>query len=587
MVRLFSLAACLVATLPSFAAEPVAAPAPVGTRVADFTRTDLVAGTPWSLSDAGRDRKPTVVVFLATACPVSNAVVPKLAGMAKRLQGEATFLGVYAHPSDSADDAAKHAAANTLPFATVHDADGSLAKRFRVDRVPSAFVLDGGLNVRYMGRVDDQDAPGVHRANPTTRDLGNALDAVIDGRAVTLNYAAPAGCKLLADAAAPVATAVTYHNEVARILQAKCQGCHRPGEAAPFPLMSFKDAKSWAGMMREVVADDVMPPWHADAKPGHFVNDRRLSAADKATLLAWLDAGCPEGDVSKSPPAKDYTQGWRLPRVPDLVVKMSKPIDVPAQFMMGAIGMPYVYVKGDANFAEDTWVTGVEVRPGFREAIHHVIVYLIPPGHTLKELVKDDGFSRHMLGAYVPGDEVNVYGPGLAKKILKGSVLLFEVHYTPNGKAGRDQSCIGLMTTKTPPAKEVKSDAAITHKFAIPPGDGNYSPKVAVLTFDKPVTLLNMTPHMHVRGKAFRYDLVTPDGQREVLLNVPKYDFNWQTGYALKEPRHLPAGSRIECTAWYDNSKGNPSNPDPTKRVTWGNQTWEEMMIGFVEYVAE
>ena len=581
MVRLVSLAACLALASPLTAGDP----APLGTRVADFARTDLTSNTPWSLGDASRERKPTVVAFLATSCPVSNAVVPKLVGLAKRLKGEANFVAIYAHPSDSADDAAKHAAANKLTFPAVHDGDGSLAKRFLVDRVPTVCVLDGGLNVRYFGRVDDQDAPGVHRDKPTTRDLGNAVDAVIDGRAVTVPFTTAAGCKLLAPEAAKVATAVTYHAEVSRIVQAKCQGCHRPGEAAPFALMNFKDAKSWAGMMREVVADGVMPPWHADAKPGHFVNDRRLSSADKATLLEWLDAGCPEGDPAKSPPAKDYTQGWRLPRVPDVVVKMAKPVDVPAQFLMGAIGMPYVYVKGDVEFAEDTWVTGVEVRPGFREAIHHVIVYLIPPGKQLKELVKDDGFSRHLLAAYVPGDEANVYPAGLAKLIPKGSLLLFEVHYTPNGKPGRDQSYLGLMTTKTPPARIVKSDAAITHKFAIPPGDANYSPKVAVLKFDTPVTLLNVTPHMHVRGKAFRYDLVTPDGTREVLLNVPKYDFNWQTGYAFKEPRALPAGSRIECTAWYDNSKGNPSNPDPTKRVTWGNQTYEEMMIGFVEYV--
>jgi len=449
MLRLFSAVALLAAASPLAAAEP----APVGTRVVDFTRTDVAAGVPWTLSEAGRDRKATVVVFLAASCPVSNAVVPKVVGLAKRLKGDVSVVGVYAHPADTAEDAAKHAAANKLPFPVLHGADGSLAKRFQVDRVPTVFVLDGGLNVRYMGRVDDQDAPGVHKPNPTTRELGNAVDAVIDGRAVTVPYAAPAGCKLLAEPAAAVATAVTYHNEVARILQAKCQGCHRPGEAAPFALTGFKDAKAWAGMMREVVADDVMPPWHADAKPGHFTNDRRLSAADKATLLAWIDAGCPEGDPKQSPPDKAYTQGWRLPRAPDLVVKMNKAIDVPAQFMMGAIGMPYHYVKGDAEFAEDTWVTGLEVRPDFREAIHHIIVFVVPPGKHLKELVKDDGFSRHLLAAYVPGDEANVLSPGLGKLIPKGAMLLFEVHYTPNGKAGRDQSCIGLITTKTPPGK--------------------------------------------------------------------------------------------------------------------------------------
>ncbi len=560
---------------------------PVGSRVPDFTRPDASTGQPWGLAEAARDKKATVVAFLATGCPVSNATVPKLLALAKRHKESASFVAVYAHPADNAADAAAHAKQYALTFPAVHDAGGKLARQFNVDRVPTVFVLDGGLNVRYMGRVDDQDAPGVRKATATTKELAQALAAVIDGREVQTAYAEPAGCKLLAETDPAAKTAATYHKEIARIVQAKCQVCHRPGEAAPFALMTYKDAKAWSGMIREVVADGVMPPWHADAPIGHFRNDRRLSDADKGTLLAWIDAGCPEGDPKDEPPAKTYTSGWRLPREPDTIVKMSKPVDVPAQFMYGLMGMPYSYVMGDTTFAEDTWVKGLEVRPDFREAIHHIIVFLIPPGKNLRDLVRESNFSRHMLTAYVPGDEVQSYPDNMAKFVPKGAKLLFEVHYTPNGKAGRDQSFVGMITTKTPPALRVKSEAAIMHKFSIPPGDANYSPNIATLKLDKPVTLLAMTPHMHVRGKAFRYVLVTPDGQRETLLSVPKYDFNWQVGYALAEPRKLPAGSRIECQAWYDNSAGNPANPDPTKRVTWGNQTWEEMMIGFVEYLEE
>jgi thiol-disulfide isomerase/thioredoxin len=557
--------------------------------VAYFTRPDASTGQPWGLAEAARDKKATVVSFLATGCPVSNATVPKLLALAKRHKESASFVAVYAHPADNAADAAAHAKQYGLTFPAVHDAGGKLAKQFNVDRVPTVFVLDGGLNVRYMGRVDDQDAPGVRKATASTKELAQALAAVIDGREVTVPYAEPAGCKLLAEADPAAKTAATYHSEIARIIQAKCQACHRPGEAAPFALMTYKDAKSWAGMIREVVADGVMPPWHADAPRGHFRNDRRLSDADKATLLAWIDAGCPEGDPKDEPPAKTYTAGWRLPREPDLVIKMAKTIDVPAQFMMGMVGMPYQYVQGETKVAEDTWVSAVEVRPDLRAAIHHIIVFVIPPDQKLRDLLRggEAAFSRHMLTAYVPGDEAQVYPEGMAKFVPKGSTLLFEVHYTPNGKAGRDRSAVGMVTTKTPPATRVRSDAAITHRLSIPPGAANYSPEIAVLTFDKPVTLLDLTPHMHVRGKAFRFDLVTPDGKRETLLNVPKYDFNWQVGYALAAPRKLPAGSRIECQAWYDNSAGNPANPDPSKRVTWGNQTWEEMMIGFVEYLEE
>ena len=401
---------------------------------------------------------------------------------------------------------------------------------------------------------------------------------------MTTPFSPAAGCLLARDDAPVTPSAVTYHKEVARLVQAKCQDCHRAGEAAPFALTSFRQAKAWSAMIREVVADNVMPPWHADAAPGHFANDRRLSPAEKATLLEWIDAGCPEGNPADAPPAKTYTAGWRLGREPDRVVTMSKPVAVPAQYMYGAIGMPYQYVKGAGEFAEDTWVQAIEVRPDFRQALHHIIVYVIPEGSNLRELAQDDGFARHMLAAFVPGDSPVVFPDGMAKKIPKGAKLLFENHYTPNGKAGVDQSCVGLILADGPPTHEVKGDTSINHDFKIPPGEPNHSVPGSAVVFPKASTVIALTPHMHLRGKAFRYDLVTPDGKREVLLRVPKWDFNWQVAYAPAKPIKVPAGGRIECVAWYDNSAANPANPDPTKRVRWGQQTWEEMMLGFIEY---
>jgi hypothetical protein len=224
-------------------------------------------------------------------------------------------------------------------------------------------------------------------------------------------------------------------------------------------------------------------------------------------------------------------------------------------------------------------VRAVEVRPGYRAAVHHIIVYMLLPNEPLN----DDNFARHMLGTYVPGDAPVVFPEGMARKVPKGTKLLFELHYTPNGTPGEDRSQIGLVLAKGPPKLEAKTDAAAERALAIPAGAANHEVP-ASFKFERAATLMAFTPHMHLRGKAFKYELVKPDGTREVLLNVPKYDFNWQASYILAKPKAVPAGSRIECTAWYDNTAKNPFNPNPKKQVTWGNQTWDEMMIGFFEY---
>jgi hypothetical protein len=330
-------------------------------------------------------------------------------------------------------------------------------------------------------------------------------------------------------------------------------------------------------MLREVVADDVMPPWHADAPPGHFKNDRRLTAADKKTLLAWVDQGCPEGDAKDAPPPRKFTDGWRLGREPDEVLTMPKAMKVPASG-----SMPYEYVNVGKPFTEDKWVTAIEVRPEQRAVVHHIIAFMMPPGSTMLDLMTPE-FGSFMLGAYVPGDQPIVAGPKQARKIVKGTQILLEVHYTPNGKAVTDKSSIGLCYTKEPPESELYCASVMNGRFRIPPGADNHEVKSEQL-FPKATTLLSVTPHMHVRGKAFKYEVVTKDGKRETILNVPKYDFNWQATYDFATPVEMPAGAKLECTAWYDNSSKNPFNPDPKKTVRWGDMTNDEMMIGFTLY---
>lgn len=586
-VRVFRIVAltCFAIGFPPslVAADP---PAPVGTRIADFTLTDSVSGKPWSLAQKTRDAKATVVVFTATGCPVNNAYLPRLAELSKRFAKEGVvFVAINSHSNDDLATVAAHVKEYAIPYPVLKDDGTTVADKFAVERVPTAYVLDAGRNVRYKGRIDDQFAPGRHAAKATTRDLATAINAVVDGREVAVSYVEPAGCKLTREKK-PAATdsSVTYHKDVARIIQAKCQMCHRPGEPTPFSLLTYKHAKGWADMIREVVTDGVMPPWHATAPKGHFINDRRLSDEQKKTLLTWVEQGCPEGDPKDGPEPVTYAKGWRLGREPDVVVKMSQKVDVPAQYVWGLSGMPYQYIPAGEPMKEDTWVQAVEVRPDLRSALHHIIVFILPPGKRLQEAAGDGNFGKLMLAAYVPGDDPVIFPEGTAKFLPKGSRLIFEMHYTPNGKAGTDQSYVGLILAKQPPKRVTTTDAIKNERFTIPPGAPAHEVK-ATRRFDQEVILTAMTPHMHVRGKAFKYELIDGETQKfETLLDVPKYDFNWQVGYALAKPRRIPVGSVLICTALFDNSDKNPMNPDPTKRVKWGQQTWEEMMIGFVEY---
>lgn len=623
-------------------------PAPIGTRIADFSLNDPVSGKAWSLAEQARDAKAVVVVFMGTECPVSNAYAPKLADLMKKYADQGVvFIGINSNEQDEAEAVARHAKSYQLPYPVLKDDGFKLAEKFSVVRIPEAFVLDGQRFVRYRGRIDDQFTPIAKRDKATSREMLDAVDAVLAGREVKTASTTPAGC-LLGRSKSPVAAkpgeAVSYTKHVAPIIQHHCQGCHRAGEVGPFKLMNYKDAAAWADNIKEVVTEGRMPPWHADPKVGHFANDRRLSDAEKTTLLAWIDQGCNKGNPQDEPPAKSYVTGWAIGQ-PDVVLKMTKTISIPAS--AGPLGMPYQYVHVGEIFKEDTWVQAAEARPDNHALVHHIIAYVIPPKdyvdpdvmtftpEKIRELQRQqaaagnannkkdgaaagagnrsgrggggglanlaraflpntgaelqkrtptlDGIGQGLLIAYAPGDQPMVLPPGQAKKIPKGSQIVLQMHYTPNGKAGTDCSSIGLIYAKEPPRHEVRTRSVANPRFEIPPGEANYEVK-AVKAFEKDAVITTFLPHMHYRGKSFLYELVYPDGKREPILNVPKYDFNWQTTYELAKPIKVPAGTKIECTAFYDNSKNNPFNPNPKSTVYWGEQTWEEMMIGFIDY---
>ena len=550
----------------------------VGRKIDNFTLKDT-AGKDRSLADF-KDNKAVVVFFVGTECPVNNAYLPRLAELHKAYAGKGVqFLAVNANTQDTAERVAEHAKKFAIPFPVLKDEGNVVADRFGARRTPEAFLLDAGGKVCYHGRIDDQFGIGFNRPKPTRRDLAEALDELLAGKQVSRPTTEAAGC-LIGRIAKPRADAtVTYAKHVSRLLQNHCQECHRPGQIGPMPLLTYRDAQAWAEMIKEVVSGGRMPPWHADPKHGKFANDRRLAPEEKQTLLAWIDQGCPKGDDKDLPPRKEFPEGWRMGK-PDQVFTMDTEYTVPAAAPKS--GIPYKYFMVPTKFDEDRWVQAAEARPGNRAVVHHILVYILDPKKGKLERTID-GIGSGLLVAFAPGDQPLRLGPGEAKKVPKDSVIVFQMHYTPNGTEQADRSSVGVIFAKEPPKLEVKTRAVSGRRLEIPPGDDNYK-VTSTSTFDQDTLLTSLMPHMHLRGKSFAYRAVYPDGKAEVLLTVPRFDFGWQQSYLLDKPLPLPAGTRIECTAYFDNSAKNPNNPDPTKTVRWGDQTWDEMMIGFLDY---
>ena len=382
-------------------------------------------------------------------------------------------------------------------------------------------------------------------------------------------------CMLVLGSAGWVAAATpTFSKDVAPILYQRCLECHRPGEAAPMSFQNYQEVRPWAKAIKQQVAIHAMPPWDADPKVDKFKNDRSLTDAQIATLTQWADAGAPEGNAKDMPKMPEFTKGWVIGN-PDATFNTGVDFKIPASGVV-----PYQYFKVDPGFKEDTWVQSVEVRPQQRSQVHHILVFVQPPsGPAMRN---GEQFSNMLIG-YAPGVPSLTFDPDTAFLVKAGSTFQFQVHYTTNGKEATDRAVLGIKIRKDRPVYRAFSGSAMQQRLDIPPGDPNYETH-AIYKFTEDVTMMDMTPHMHLRGKAFKYVMTYPDGRTEELLNVPHYDFNWQLSYIFAEPRKIPAGSKLEATAWYDNSPNNKFNPDPSKEVRWGDQTFQEMMIGFFNY---
>jgi Copper type II ascorbate-dependent monooxygenase, C-terminal domain len=385
----------------------------------------------------------------------------------------------------------------------------------------------------------------------------------------------------------------TFYKDVLPILQNHCQSCHRVGEVAPMPLVTYEQTRAWAGAMAHAVEMKTMPPWFADPRYGHFTNDVSLSPRQIATISAWAAGGAPAGDARDTPTPRKWASEWNIPQ-PDLVVQMPRAVQIPAR---GEV--EYTYEIVPTHFAEDRWVQMSEFRPGSPAHVHHAVVYIRPPdSQWLRHAPVGEPFTASMLNdplerreahettsdlllVYAPGSSPDEWPNGMAKFVPAESDLVFQMHYTTNGSADQDQTSIGLVFAKTPPKERVITLQLNNHALIIPPGADDFRVEVQG-TLPNDATLLSLFPHMHLRGKRFEYDIVHDDGSVEVLLRV-NYHFHWQLSYRLADPRALKAGTRLRVIAWYDNSRNNPHNPDPTKTVTWGDQTSDEMMVGFFD----
>jgi len=530
------------------------------------------AGTVTSVAEQP-EQQLTVVCFLGTECPLARKYGPRLSQLAQEFAAQPVrFLGVDSNIQDSQAEVTAYAREFGIVFPIFKDPGNTLADRFGARYMAEVFVLDQTLTIRYRGRIDDQYQPGISRGQPTRHDLRIAIEELLAGKPVSVPRTETTGCAIGRVKTPAETSDVTFCNQVSRILNQHCVECHRSGEIGPFSLTDYNEVQGWGETMLETIAAGRMPPWNANPQHGHFRNARIMPEADKQLLSDWVQAGMPYGDSADLPPATQYASGWQLPRAPDLVLKMrERAFHVPAE---GTV--EYQYFVVDPHFEHDQWVSAAQVIPGSRATVHHCIVFVRPPDGSD---VRGVGY----LTGYVPGQRSFSLPPGYARMVPAGSKFVFQMHYTPNGVDQDDITQVGMTFI---PASDVTQELftllGLDQEFEIPPNAADFPVQASVGWIPKRGELLAMVPHMHVRGTAFQVR-GRSSGTAEILLDVPRYDFNWQHVYELTQPISLEHIDTLEFTARYDNSARNPANPDPTQTVTWGDQTWEEMAVAFFE----
>jgi len=563
-----TLLALIVSTLLAPAAEATV----LGRQIENFTLRDY-RGQQRSLSEF--QGQPVAVVFIGSDCPLAKLYAPRLEELYQEFKDhDVGFFAINSNRQDLITKVAAYARIHKLSYPVLKDPDNKVADQFGAERTPQAFVLDADHVIRYVGRIDDQYGLGATSgyAKPELehRYLANALREVLAGKQVSVPETEPTGCIIGRVAKIEPHGDVTYSNQISRLLNRRCVSCHRDGEVAPFPLTSYDEVNGWGEMILEVVDKGQMPPWFANPKYGEFKNDCRLSKEEKQLLQTWVENGSPEGDPAELPEPPKFVQGWQIPQPDEVHYMTAEPVDVPAEGVV-----EYKYYTVDPGWTEDKWIKAAEARPDNRAVVHHIIVYFVPPDS------KAPATRNGSVAGFAPGMPATIYPDGIANFVPAGSKLVFQMHYTPNGSPQTDRSYVGVVFADESEVRRVTGGGlAGNWGFAIPPGDPNYRID-GQREFREDRLLTWMLPHMHLRGKSFRFIAAYPDGRKEILLDVPNYDFNWQLRYELVEPKLMPKGTKLKVIGHYDNSAGNLANPDPTETVRYGDQTWEEMFHGF------
>jgi peroxiredoxin len=542
----------------------------IGDRIANLTFKDIHY-LPRSLDDFQK-KKAFVVVFTTTTCPVAQRYLPELRQLEKDYRGKGVqFVAIDADTDDSIVAVASQAVRHDMEFPFVKDFTGACVRALGVERTPEVAVLDDQRRLRYRGRIDDQYRLGGTRVDATRHDLKEAIDAVLAGREVTVKETPVDGCVISLPEARPSKKNISFAEHIAPIMRKHCQECHRPGTAAPFSLLTYKQVALKASGIEEVVSEGRMPPWYASPDFGHFANRRGLSSEEIDTIVDWVRTGKAEGDEKKFPvtqPAPEISK-WLIGN-PDLIVPAPKH-DLPAS---GEIAYKYVILP--YMFLSDTWMQGIQILPDNPRVLHHCNMAYVIPGQGYQQ----DNF----ITGTVPGGSPMLLENGVGFKIPKGAGLLLQIHYVTTGKEEKCQIRVGFKYANGIVKKRLQHKVLEDNKFAIPPGAPAH-PVSAKKVFDQDVTGVGLFVHMHLRGRDMTFRAHYPDGTSETLLLVPNYSFDWQMPYVWEiGKKRFPKGTRLEAVAHYDNSAFNPYNPDPNATVRDGPQTRHEMMNGYVFY---
>jgi mono/diheme cytochrome c family protein len=524
--------------------------------------------------DDFKNRRAFVLVFVDTGCPIVQRYLPVL----KRLEAEyrkqdVQFLAVNVGCNDTIVDLAALAIEYEAPFPFLKDTQGKCLDALGVERTPEVVVLDAQRKIRYRGRIDDQYRPGGNLPAPTRQDLKEALDELLAGKEVSKSSTIVDGCKITRPAATKAEKPVTYAEHVGPLLLKNCAGCHRPNEATPFSLLTYEQAKARAATIAEVTTDGKMPPWYAASGHGKFSNERRLSAAERDLIRQWVRGGMPKGEdaaIARLPNVEKRQGDWRTGN-PDRVLATTT-FDLPAE---GDIDYKYTVLPG--LFLDETWAREVEIIADNPRVVHHANLFYVSAGKKLD--------AANFITGLVPGAQPMTLPDGVAVRLPAASVLALQIHFVATGKPEKCKLRVGLKYASGGVKQQLRFHLFDGGAFSIPAGEPALQLKRS-FTLDCNAVGIGMFTHMHLRGKAMTFGAEPPNGQAETLLVIPNYDFNWQVQYVF-EPgaKKFPKGSKIRCTALYDNSDCNPFNPDPKAIVRPGPQTYNEMMNGFFFYV--